>query len=385
MKVAYMGIKGLPSKAGADRVVEAVVQKLARKAQLTVYCDRRCTPAQTHIPGVRLICLPTLPGKHLRALSLFVLSTWHALLNGNYDLIHIHNAEACMLVPLLRLRYKVLATSHGQAYARDKWGRMARLLLRLSDYFFIRCPNYITSVSRPLAERYQSRFGRSVKYIPNGVDTEPPIDEEAAKNTLRRHEVQGKYIIFSAGRLDPTKGCHLVLEAFKRVDSDFHLLVVGDLSTVPSYGEELRRMADDRVRFIPFIQSKGELFGLVRRASFLVFPSTVEAMSMVLLETASLEVPIVCSDIPENSSVMGEYAVYFKSGDINDLADKMDWGLRNLANLKNLGIKGRVHVLQQNSWDSISKEYWDLYQRFHDKDNSIRKDNLESQIIRKSI
>jgi glycosyltransferase involved in cell wall biosynthesis len=361
MKVAYIGIKGLPSKAGADRVVEAVVQKLAKEAQLTVYCDRRYTPAQTHIPGVRLICLPTLPGKHLRALSLFVLSTLHALLKGDYDLIHIHNAEACMVVPLLRLRYKVLATSHGQAYARDKWGRMVRFLLRLSDYFFMRCPDYITSVSRPLADMYQSRYGRPVKYIPNGVDGNPPIDEEAALATLRTHGVKDHYLLFSAGRLDPTKGCHLVLEAFKRVDSDFHLLVVGDLSTVPSYGEELRRIADDRVRFIPFIQSKGELFGIVSQASFLVFPSTVEAMSMVLLEAASLEVPIICSDIPENSSVMGKDAIYFKSGDVDDLAKKMDWALRNLVNLKELGIKGRVHVQQQNSWDSISKQYGDLY------------------------
>jgi glycosyltransferase involved in cell wall biosynthesis len=362
MKVAYLGIKGLPSKSGAERVVEAVVQRLAKEAQLTVYCDRRYTPSQSQVPGVRLIRLPTLPGKHLRALSLFVLSTWHALLRGDYDFIHIHNAEACMVVPLLRLRYKVLATSHGQAYSRDKWGRMARIFLRLSDFFFMQCPNQITSVSQPLAEIYQSRFGRPVKYIPNGVEGNPPIDEAAARATLRTHGVEGNYIIFSAGRLDPTKGCHLFLEAFKRVDSDFQLLVVGDLSTVPSYGEKLRRMADSRVRFIPFIQSKGELFGIVRQASFLVFPSTVEAMSMVLLETAALEVPIVCSDIPENSSVMGKFAVYFKSGDVDELASKMAWSLSNLPILQKRAKEGRVHVQQQNSWDSISKQYWDLYQ-----------------------
>jgi len=361
MKIAYLGIKGLPSKSGAERVAEAIIQRLANKARLTVYCDRRYTPASTHIPGVRLVRLATLPGKHLRALSLFAMSALHALVKGDYDLIHLHNAEAGMLVPFLCLRYKVLATSHGQAYIRDKWGSIAKFLMRLSDYFFLKFSHMVTSVSEPLAREYQSRYGGVVKYIPNGVESNPPIDRESAQVTLKSHGLTGNYVIFSAGRLDPTKGCHLVLQAFKKVNTDSHLLVVGDLTTLPAYGEELRRMADERIRFIPFIQSQGELFGIVSQADFLVFASTVEAMSMVLLETASLGVPIVCSDIPENRSVMGEYAVYFKSGESDDLAAKIKWALNNLPNFKKLGLAAKAHVQKNNQWDQISEQYWQIY------------------------
>lgn len=361
MKIAYFGLKGLPSKGGAERVAEAVLQRLANQEDFTVYCDRRYSPAAVVIPSVRLIRFPTLPGKHLRALSLLILSAWHALLKGDYDLIHLHNAEAGMVAPILRLRYKILATSHGQAYVRDKWGRIAKVLMQINEYLFMHFSDRITSVSQPLAQWYQSRYSQPITYIPNGVENEPPIDDEAAEATLRTHGVIGNFIIFTAGRLDPTKGCHLVLEAFKRVDSPCQLLVVGDLSTVPSYGQELRRMADDRVRFIPFIQYKGEVLGIMRRASFLVFPSTVEAMSMVLLEAASLGVPVVCSDIPENISVLKEYAVYFKSGNVDDLTGKMDWALSNLPGLRKTGLAAQALVRQRNSWDTISKQYLELY------------------------
>jgi len=80
MRIAYLGIKGLPSKGGAERVVEGIAQWLADRHELTVYCDRRYTPADVHMPGIDLIRVPTLPGKHLHALSLFVASALHAFL-----------------------------------------------------------------------------------------------------------------------------------------------------------------------------------------------------------------------------------------------------------------------------------------------------------------
>lgn len=363
MKIAYLGIKGLPSKGGAERVVEAIVQRLAGRHELTVYCNGRYTPRDVQVLGVRLIRIPTLPGKHLQAISLFVLCALHALFRGNYDLVHVHNAEACFVVPLLRLKYQVIATSHGPAYARHKWGRLAKTLIRLNDYFFAWFPNALTSVSRPLADEYKRKCGRPVHYLPNGVENHPPLDMDAAAATLRANGVRDDYILFAAGRLDPTKGCHLLLQAFGRVDGDIQLLVIGDTATAPTYGRELQQMADGRVRFIPFIESKAQLFCIVQNARFFIFPSTVEAMSMMLLEVASLGVSIVCSDIPENISVLGEYTLYFKSGDIDDLADKLRWALDHVETMRGLASAAQAWVKQNYSWDAITEQYEKLYQQ----------------------
>jgi hypothetical protein len=114
MKIAYMGIKGLPSKAGADRVVEAIFSRLDKeKHELTVYCSSRVVAPDTQVPGVRLIRIPVLKGKLLHAVSLFFFSALHALCFGDYDLVHLHQAEGGVVIPLLRLRFKVIGTSHG--------------------------------------------------------------------------------------------------------------------------------------------------------------------------------------------------------------------------------------------------------------------------------
>ncbi len=369
MKIAFLGIKGLPSRWGADRVVEALVQQLRASHDITVYCNSRVTPRDFQMPGVRLVRLPVPPGKHLEPTSLFTLSALHAVALGGYDLVHLHNAEACFVAPLLRLRYPVLGTSHGPAYARAKWGWLSQKMIRLADHFYGRFPHLLTCMSLPLSKEYEGKHRRVVHYIPNGVEPDPPVNLAAASATLQAHGVtEDGYILFAAGRLDPTKGCHLLIEALGRVEDNLRLVVVGNPETAPTYCEDLRRRADHRVTFIPFIESKAELFGLVSKARFFVFPSTVEAMSMMLLEVASLGVPALCSDIPENSGALGEHALYFRSGDSADLAAKLKCVLDHPEHLERLGRSAQQWVRENNSWGQIAKQYDELYRRLSPND-----------------
>ena len=84
---------------------------------------------------------------------------------------------------------------------------------------------------------------------------------------------------------------------------------------------------------------------------------------MMLLEVASLGVSIVCSDITENTSVLGEHALYFKSGDVDDLANKLGWALDHAEAIRELGNAAQAWVKQNYSWDVIVERYEKLYQQ----------------------
>lgn len=362
MKIAYMGIKGLPSKGGAERVVEAVVERLKTKSRLTVYCSEKYTREDDRVGGVELMRLPCSGGKHLHSLSLFLLSAFHALVFGDYDLVHVHNAEACFVVPFLKFRYPVIATSHGPAYARDKWGRTAKLFLRLMDRLFILFPDLVTSVSLPFAEEYERKWQRRVHYTPNGVDNVLPADVKAAENVLKDCGIGKEYLLFAAGRVDRTKGCHDLLDAFSRLEGEFELVVVGDVRTDPEYTKTLQRLAGRRVHFIPFIADKRTLFGILKKARLFIFPSTVEAMSMALLEAASLGVPIVCSDISANLAVLPcDLAVYFRAADPDNLKERLEWALSHPEEMVGMGEKAQEWVRHHFSWDTVASEYETLY------------------------
>jgi glycosyltransferase involved in cell wall biosynthesis len=365
VKIAFLGIKGLPSKGGAERVVEAIVHRLKSKHEISVYARNLYTPKNTRIIGLNLVYIPCLPGKHFKAFSYLIISAMHALFFGRYDFIHIHNAEACFVIPLLRLRYRVIATSHGPAYERQKWGKAAKALIQALDYFYINFSNLLTSVSLPMAELYKKKWNQDVHYIPNGVDVALPIDDKASDDLISKTGIKEPYLLFSAGRIDGTKGCHLVIEAFKSLDTTLNLLVVGDIQTDPAYGARLKKEAisDSRIHFIPFVADKGTIFGIVAHAKIFIFPSEVEAMSMALLEAASLAVPIVCSNIPANTAVLrNEHALFFKSSSANSLKEKLEWALQHQQEMQLMGLKAQEFVRKEFSWDSIARQYEELYQ-----------------------
>ena len=362
--VAFIGTKGLPFPGGAESVTEGIVRHLdPERYHATVYCDSRIVPKGYSIPNVTLVHVPSLPGKHLRATTHFISSAVHALLHRQYDLIHLHNAEASFILPLLKLRYpRIVATSHGQAQAREKWGKVAKALIEITEIPFMRLSDTVTSVSKPLADYYEERYGRPVFYIPNGIDEQLHVSPEKARAVLERHNLEPGYIMFAAGRIIPSKGAHTLVQAFcDLVAPDLKLIIVGDIKQIPAYENELRAMADERVSFIPFISDREELRSLLQGSRFFVFPSTIEAMSMMLLQVASFGIPVIYSDIPENLAVMPISGAVFKAGDVADLRDKLLYAWHNPEEMQCLAETAQKHVKIEHSWERIISEYESLY------------------------
>lgn len=363
--IAYIGIKALPANAGVDTVVENIVTRLdSERYSPVVYVDRNRVSEDTRVPGVHLVRVRTIPGKYFGATSLYLFAALDALFMGHYDLVNVHSVETCFILPLLRLRYKVVSTAHGLLSKEpddlSKWGR-AKSLLRLTELPFMHFSNVRTSVSKPDKVYLESRYKKPVYYLPNGID-EPQPDLEKANALLAEHGLEpGKYMIFTAGRIVPRKGCHFVLEAMRHMDEDIKLLVVGDTSHVPEYTEQLKSLADDRVRFCGFISDKSLLFGLIKLSHLFLFPTTYEAMAITLLEVSALRTPLIASDIPENREVLPEQALFFKSGDASDLREKMRWALTNPDEMVKMAEAASVWVAENYRWPSLIDQYERLY------------------------
>ena len=360
-KLAFFGIKGLPSKGGAERVVEAIVNNLSKEYDIYVYCSHSYSKDYKG-KNIKLIRLRNLKGKHLFSLSLSLLSTIHALLFKNYDLVHVHNTDVGYIIPLLRLKYKVIATSHGFPYKREKWNKLTKKLLKISENIFFQFSSFTTCVSKTITKEINNKYKRNTQFIPNGIDKPNYLEDSLI---FKKYELKkNDYICFAAGRIDPTKGCHILLEAIKNIDNKINVIVIGDFSHKPDYTQKLYQMADEKVTFIPFIENKETLFGIIKNAKLFIFPSSVEAMSIMLLEVAALGLPIVCSDIPENVSVMEGNTIYFKSEDDKELTEKIEFCLNNYEEILKKTEKTKKWVLKKYKWKSICDEYKEIYDSF---------------------
>ena len=364
-KIAFIGIKGLPAKAGVDAVVEKIVNRFDRERfEPIVYVSKAEVPPDVAYPGVRLVRITTLPGKYFRATSLFLFAALHALFRGDYDLINVHSVETCFVLPVLRLRYKVVATAHGllsqEPAELSKWG-WARPLLRLTEVPFMYLSSARTSVSKPDKNYLEARYNRPVEYLPIGVDELKP-DLQRARDFLADHGLRPQeYMIFTAGRIVPRKGAHFALEALRGLDEDVKLLVIGDTSHVPEYTQQLRELADERTIFAGFVADKSLLFGLVQLSNLFIFPTTYEAMAATLLEVAALRTPLIASDIPENREVLPDQALFFRSADVDDLRLKLRWAFDHPQEMNALVNRAHQWVTDQYRWPVVLDRYEQLY------------------------
>jgi glycosyltransferase involved in cell wall biosynthesis len=102
-----------------------------------------------------------------------------------------------------------------------------------------------------------------------------------------------------------------------------------------------------------------------------VFSSIVESMSIMLLEAASLGIPMICSDIPENKAVLGDHVTYFRSGDSGDLAEKIRWAMESPEELIDLALLAKKWTKDNFSWDLIASRYELLYQNCVNKEPAV--------------
>lgn len=370
MKIAVLGSKSLPAFAGADRVAENIVQHLPADDghRYHVYVVR--TPAQPrpfdHAPNVRVIPIPALNGKHSKATTYFFLSALHCALVLRPDLAHVHDSAFgpfAWILRILRPGLPLLGTFHGNPYERAKWSRFAKWFLRVSECAFIRACRALTTVARAKVADVQARCKTPIEFIPNGVNPKPEIPKTllAEKYGL----VPGQYLMFAAGRMDPTKGLHHLLDAYDNLKPALPLLVVGGFEGHNrDYSEQLlaRCRATEHLVLIPKLLAQPELFELVAGAKLFVFPSEIEAMSMMLLEVISCGVPVLASDIAENVEVTGPgYPWLFRNADSAHLAEK-------LAQFLRAGPGPEIAVLRERcgrdfNWTAIALRYLALYQR----------------------
>src|SRR4029077_5400827 len=118
----------------------------------------------------RQIVFKKFPIRKLNVLYYYVSSAFHAVFRGKYDLIHLHQMDAAFILLLLRLKYKVIATSHGLTYKTGKWNKLLYPYFKLNEWMQARLSNHLTVVAKSLVPHYGAIVSeKKISYIPNGI------------------------------------------------------------------------------------------------------------------------------------------------------------------------------------------------------------------------
>ena len=358
MRVAMIGLKGVPAlHGGIERHVEELGRNLADLGHdVTVYCRRWYTPPDAAVEGLTLRRLPGVNTKHFDAWTHTLLASCDAA-PRRFDVYHYHALGPATLAFLPRLLGKrVVVTVHGLDWQRDKWGPAASAYLRLGEWAAARLASRTIVVSRELQRYFARRYRRRTTYIPNAVTIPGSADFDA----LKPYGLEpGRYVL-AVGRLVPEKGIHHLLEAYRQVETALPLVVVGD-DPQGKYLERLKGLADERVRFVGYVYGP-PLAAFFAGSHLYVQPSTLEGLSIALLEAMSHGAGVLASDIPPNVEALGDAGFYFPAGDVSALAAWLRELLASPGDLKEKGAAAERRVAGLYSWEEVARRTAAVYE-----------------------
>lgn len=366
MKIAMIGHKRVPSRSGGvEVVVEELSVRMARMGyDVDVYNRGDVADRATVYNGVRLVVIPRILFGALSSYAHMLLATLRAIAAG-YDVVHYHAEGACSMLFITRLFHvRTVATIHGLDWQRAKWGRAARLYLRLSEAMSAKYADEIIVLSQNARRYFWDKYSRDTHYIPNGV-TCPPLKDSSCLERKFALKKNG-YILFLA-RIVPEKGLHYLLDAFESLSPTLSLVVAGEYCDA-KYAKKINQRVKNAKNIIMTGFVEGELMEeLYSNAYVYVLPSDVEGMPMSLLEAMSYGKCCLVSDIPEHMEIITDengkrHAVTFARGDAESLARELKRLIEDAGIVTDVEKRCRQYVCERFQWDGSVKKTIEIYE-----------------------
>lgn len=370
LRIAMLGHKRIPSREGG---IEIVVEELStRMAALgySVTCFNRGghhvsgkefdTGNVSQYKGVRLITVPTLDKKGLAALTSSFFAALRAAL-GKYDVVHFHAEGPCAMIWLPKLFGKrCVATIHGLDWQREKWKNgFGSRYIHLGEKMAVKFADEIIVLSKGVQEYFQTTYGRTTRFIPNGVNR--PILRKADLIKSRFGIGKDDYILF-LGRIVPEKGLRYLIEAYEELHTDKKLVIAGGSSDTDDFMHEIQALAagDNRIIFTGFVSGK-ILEELYSNAYLYLLPSDLEGMPLSLLEAMSYGNCCVVSDIPECAEVVEDNAITFQKSNVKDLREKMQRLCDDPTTVQKYKNNAADFICRKYNWNEITLKTLEVY------------------------
>jgi glycosyltransferase involved in cell wall biosynthesis len=335
---------------GVEYYIESLSGMLRERATLVSLCVVPELALRLRSLGIKVFLFPAFPRlKALRFLLGFALLPI-IILRERVQIVLVNGLlESVLLIPARLLGCEAIYTRHGP-FEDDlyKWYESpARYFPRLTARLCVRLASHVICVSEDVRKCVRKVVPEErTTVIPNWMPCMPPY-------SARKTELAPPVHLLHVGRLERYKGLHLLLEALRGI-SNVRLTVVGD----GSYRGELERLAEGiNVRFEGFQPHPAKYYA---QADIFVMPSLgPEGFGIVTMEAMAHSVPCLISDLDVHQEITaaGTAAMLFRSGNVEDLRDKLQELIGNASLRSAYSAAGYQRVEKVYNSDVALKSY----------------------------
>ncbi len=319
---------------------------------------------QHELPDVKIkqVSYPTTkkpPKRSYAQCMKFSSNLYRNLAGNNYDIIDANGHLSLIPCSLagLRKRKPVVATIHDLYLNewREMYSGLASFFGLPFEVLFCGMPyTKIIALNSSVRRKMTEMLGmdrEKIDIIPSGIDVKEIDGIKSGRRIKNR--------ILYVGRLVPQKNVGMLIEAFKMLESDAELVIVGGGSEY----EKLRKMADDdRIIFRGRLESHSDVIGEMKMAGMLVLPSIRENFGIVPLEAMCCGTAVVSTNTegPRDYITDGENGFLVNIGGVKSLAERMDSLLEDKSLMNKIRENGR-RTSEEYDWERIVERIAGLY------------------------
>jgi len=310
------------------------------------------------------------------------------------DLIHAHATDGYLCAPLRKVRLKMPLAVH--VHGTNLGSKILVTSSEFSEGFYSAIKERCYSVIAPLREKllwqeadllfavsnyvkrelvsYYDLTPDKIEVVHNGVD--PLLFKRVSKRVAeKKFGLVGEPRILYVGHLGRRKGLLYLIKALCSIKEQYpkvNLVIAGGIpehlrsnTSTRNLRAFIRRLdLTENVQFLGFVRHR-ELPVLYTLADVFVLPSIYEPFGKTIIEAMACETPVVAtrSGGPEEILIDCENGYLVDPRAPYQLADRIINLLNNPVKARNMGKKGRSHVLQNFTWNRAALKITSCYNK----------------------
>lgn len=357
LKIAIIGSRGYPIVySGYETFVKEVSERLvAQNICVRVYCQKHLFSTRPkHVNGVELVYMPTMQTKSLNQLVHSFFSMLHACFSKTDVILVVNAANGPFGLISLLAQKKTLINVDGLEWLRPKWKGLGAAYFKFAAKLATLFYNTIITDAEAMRQVYLQTFNTDSTVIAYGAN----IRHSKNPVLINRFGLTPNEYFLIVGRLIPDNNSDLILEGFKKANSNKKLVIVGDVPYQDAYARRMKANASDQILFLGYITDSEVLAELYHQSYAYLHGHEYGGTNPTMLKAMAYGCAILALDTVFNREMLenGQFGWFFQKTS-DSVALYLQQAEHNPQAVQTLKEKARDGITQKYNWDEVTRAY----------------------------
>lgn len=360
MKIVFIGGRGIHILGGIENYMLNLTRELTKLGhECIVWCESDHREVEM-LDGVKVIYHPGPKSNLICKPWCGLKSTLRTVFGERHvSVIHYNAWPPSMWCWIPRMcGIPSLMEGHGLEWQRSKYTPRSQKIMRFMEKVTAKMNHHLIMCSEGQVKYFKEEYGRDSVCIPGAVNL-PNLETPCSSDILTRYDLEPRKYFLFMGRIVQDKNPDYLIKAFMKCKHEgYKLVIAGGNDAMPDYVAGLHKIAEG----YPDVVFTGPVYGedkeqLLRNAYCFCLPSTIEGLSIVMMEAASYKLPTIASDIDANREFLGDDAVYVRPENVDDLVKSIEFAIAEPEQMMKFMDINYKKILEKYTWDKVALKY----------------------------